>query len=117
MLLVWCLLEHPFFGNAARDRVELRILDACSLLELGTGLGLGGDQFWARSDCGEIAPDSARLEQLKVVVLLLNSAKKEGKERASDAIAIARDDVERKDATIMYGARPKGWCARCAGLS
>ena len=63
------LLEHPFLGDAARDRVELRILDAGRLLELGTGLGLGGEQLWARPKRGEIAPDSARLEQLKVVLL------------------------------------------------
>jgi hypothetical protein len=52
------------------DRVELGILDARRLLELGEGLGLGGDQRGARSELGEVAADGARLEEFEAVVFL-----------------------------------------------
>jgi hypothetical protein len=65
------LLVQRLLENLVRDRVELRILDARRLLELGTGLGLGGDQRGARPELGEVAADGARLEELEVVVFLL----------------------------------------------
>jgi hypothetical protein len=62
-LLVRCLatvgLEHLFVGNAARIRIELRILDACRLLKFRQGLGLTGNQLRARPLRRKVAADSA----------------------------------------------------------
>jgi hypothetical protein len=61
-LLIRCLaavgLEQLFVGNAARIRVELRILDACRLLEFREGLGLAGDQLGAGPLRRKVAADS-----------------------------------------------------------
>lgn len=65
-------LDHLFPENDARNRIELRILDACCLLELCVCLGLCRDQLWARPERRNVAADSARLEQLETVVLLLD---------------------------------------------
>jgi hypothetical protein len=74
MLLIRCLpiawLENLLHGNACRDRVKLRILDACSLLELGIRLGFGRDELWARAKGREVPSDGARLEQLEAIFLL-----------------------------------------------
>ena len=56
--------------NLQRDRIKLRILDACRLLELGTGLGLSRYQLCARAKRREVPPDGARLEQLEAIILL-----------------------------------------------
>jgi hypothetical protein len=47
------------------------------LLELGVGLGVGGDQLWAGSEGREVATDSTGLEQLEAVVLLLDNQGKD----------------------------------------
>jgi hypothetical protein len=65
-------LVHPLDQNATHDRLKMRIFDARRLLELGTGLGLGGDQLWAGSEGRNVATDGARLEKFKAVVLLLD---------------------------------------------
>jgi hypothetical protein len=56
--------------NAISDRIELRILDASRLLELGMCLGLSRDQFWAGAKGRDVPPDGARLEQLEAIFLL-----------------------------------------------
>jgi len=66
------LLKHPLYEDASRNRFKLAILDARCLFELGAGLWIGGDQVWAGPDCGEVATDGARLEQLEAIVLLLD---------------------------------------------
>jgi hypothetical protein len=52
-------LEHFFIGDGARIRVELRILDACRLLEFRIGPGIARDQLWAGSLRCKVAADSA----------------------------------------------------------
>ena len=64
------LLEERLLENLLPDRVELRILDARRLLELGEGLRLCGDERGARPELGEVAADGARLEELEAVVFL-----------------------------------------------
>jgi hypothetical protein len=64
------LLEERLLENLLPDRVELGILDARRLLELGEGLGLGGDQRGARPEPGEVAANGARLEEFEAVVFL-----------------------------------------------
>ena len=59
--LVGCLtiegLEYLFGGNCTNNRVELRVLDACGLLELGVRAGLSRQQLGARTERGEVATD------------------------------------------------------------
>ena len=64
------LLEYLLLGKSRRDRIKIRKLDAGRLFEFGVGLGLGGDQLWARAKGREVPSDSARLEQLESVILL-----------------------------------------------
>ena len=64
-------LEHPFSNDAFRDRTKLRVFDARGLLELCAGLGIGGDQLGAGPERRKVSADSARLEQLETVLLLL----------------------------------------------
>ena len=66
------LLEHPFYNNASGDRIKLRVFDARSLLEPCAGLGIGGDQVRAGPERRKVSTDSARLEELEAIVLLLN---------------------------------------------
>jgi hypothetical protein len=70
-------LDKFFPNKGSCDRVKLSILDACRLLELCIGLGVRRDQLRARSERGEVSTDSARLVQLKSVVLLLERTKGE----------------------------------------
>ena len=59
--LVGCLtikgLEYLFGGNCTNNRVELRVLDACGLLELGVRAGLSRQQLGAGTERGEVATD------------------------------------------------------------
>jgi hypothetical protein len=70
------LLEHCLFEDVGRDRVELRILHARRLLEFRTSPGLRRDQLRAGSERGEVAADSARLEELEAVLQLLDRQQK-----------------------------------------
>jgi len=78
-LLHTFLIRHPpavalvnfLERNVRRDRIKLRILDTCRLLELGIGLRLSGDQLWAGALRREVPCDGARLEQLEAIVLLI----------------------------------------------
>jgi hypothetical protein len=66
------LLEHCLFEDVGRDRVELRILHARGLLKFRTSPGLRWDQLRASSERGEVAADSARLEEFEAVLQLIN---------------------------------------------
>ena len=68
------LLENLLVGNVRRDRIKLRILDACRLLEFGIGLGLGRDQLWARAERREVPSNGARLVQLETIFMLIQHA-------------------------------------------
>jgi hypothetical protein len=63
-------LVNLLLGNANRDRIKLRILDASCLLELRICLWLSRDQLWTRPKRCDVPPDGARLEQLKAIFLL-----------------------------------------------
>ena len=70
-------LEQPLHGNAARERIEVCILNAGSLLEFCVGLGLGGDQLRAR--LGPLHYEVAgnhrtRFIQLEAILLLKKGA-------------------------------------------
>jgi hypothetical protein len=65
-------------GNRTDNRVELRILDARSLLELGDLAWFGGHQRGARPERGEVAADGARLVQFETIVKLLGVLGKSG---------------------------------------
>jgi hypothetical protein len=66
------LLERCLSENVAGDRVELSILHARRLLESRTRPELRRDQLRASSECGEVAADSARLEELEAILHLLD---------------------------------------------
>lgn len=53
------------------DRLKLGILDARCLLELCSGLGIGGDQLRPRPEGRKVAANSTRFVQLEAIVLLL----------------------------------------------
>lgn len=80
------LLEDLFDEDAGQDRFELRILDARRLLEFRARLGVGRDQLGSRPERGDVTADSARLEQLKAIVLLLKKCQsfKQTKQRHDD---------------------------------
>jgi hypothetical protein len=56
-LLTKAGFDHLFVGNHTSNRVELRILDTCSLLELGDRAGISRHQLWASSERDEVAAD------------------------------------------------------------
>jgi hypothetical protein len=80
------LLEHLFEENAGHDGLKVGIFDARRLLELCMGLGIGGDQLWARAERCEIAADGARLVELEAVVLLLDRERKENAHQTAAVI-------------------------------
>jgi hypothetical protein len=61
-------LDHLFIGNHTGNRVELRILDTCSLLVPGDREAVSRYQRGAGSERGEVAADGARLVQLETIV-------------------------------------------------
>ena len=94
------LLDNLFPNNAAHDRIKLGIFDARCLLKLCSGLRLRGDQLWARPERREVAADSARLVQLKAVVLLLE----QGWERKRTRIRHRYNAREKIDNARRYRA-------------
>jgi hypothetical protein len=60
--------EHLLERNHTDDRVELRVLDAGSLLVLGERARFGRHERGASPERGEVTADSARLVQLETIV-------------------------------------------------
>ncbi len=85
-------LENLLFGNSRRNRIKIRVLDACRLLEFGACLGLSRDQLRPRAKGREVATDSARLEQIESVILLYSTER-----------YIKKETMRMREHRIRYG--------------